>query len=86
MRGMRTVVAVAMGIVVGCGSARYIAPPPLAQAQARNLTRWDYFCFSEHNLGEAERRARGAGAEGWELTATGQEDHGAFWCFKRSLP
>lgn len=84
MRSMKTVLAVAVGIVVGCGSARYIAPPKLAEAQAHTVTRWEYYCVYPATIDKLDAEMKAAGAQGWELVGAGGM-RGGDWCFKRPL-
>ena len=85
MQSIRTAVAVAVGIVVGCGGARWVAPPPLALAQVSTVTRWDYYCVDQ-DQGNFTNEAKAAGAKGWEMVGGLYGGHGPAWCFKRPLP
>jgi hypothetical protein len=71
-----------VGCAVGGGASRFVVPP----AHAKDVQRWDYFCFSGETVPEMfVEKAKTAGAEGWELVAPVITAGRTSFCFKRPL-
>jgi hypothetical protein len=81
MKRIRTGLAVMFVFLVGCavggGAARFAVPP----AHAKDVQRWDYFCFSESEPEQIVAKAKRAGADGWEMVTAVSRT----FCFKRPL-
>jgi hypothetical protein len=79
--GLAMAIVFLVGCAVGGSASRFVVPP----AQAQNAQRWDYFCFEEYRAEDIMRKAKKAGADGWEMVLA--DGMGSFptICFKRPL-
>ena len=82
----RLLPALALGLAAGCLVADFYVPRATAQTGAGRV-RWEYRCVSEGDYSSVEDivgQLNKAGAEGWELVATGNRTSTtSHFCMKR---
>jgi hypothetical protein len=70
-----------LGCAVGGSVSRFAVPP----SQAKDVQRWDYFCFREHGADAIMAKAKAAGRDGWEMVMADSLQMSQSICFKRPL-